>query len=240
MSCRYYLFPRQIIYLFFLLWTYCNVIDSCCREIIRLRGKYRTTSETINKSTIIAIILLILRSFQRKGFKKMEKKYYILQKEAYSIYPQVDCLSVFQAQQISSWKIFSGIKPKLSFRLKKKAKFTDVLSSTAGPFTDFLISSKVKEIIDSSHVMQHQFFEASIKTNDQEYEYYWLHLSQPNLVDALNYEESEFYQTEWEFLNKGPIKIKSYEHYMKLKAKDEDGSFGVSLNQYSVNSYVID
>ena len=67
MSCRYYLFPRQIIYLFFLLWTYCNVIDSCCREIIRLRGKYGTTSETINKSTIIAIILLILRSFQRKG-----------------------------------------------------------------------------------------------------------------------------------------------------------------------------
>ena len=67
MSCRYYLFPRQIIYLFFLLWTYCNVIDFCCREIIRLRGKYRTTSETINKSTIIAIILLILRSFQRKG-----------------------------------------------------------------------------------------------------------------------------------------------------------------------------
>jgi hypothetical protein len=78
----------------------------------------------------------------------MEKTYYILQKEAYSIYPQVDCLSVFQVQQISSWKIFSGIKPKLSFRLKKKAKFTDVLSSTAGPFTDFLISSKVKEIID--------------------------------------------------------------------------------------------
>ena len=70
----------------------------------------------------------------------MEKTYYILQKEAYSIYPQVDCLSVFQAQQISSWKIFSGIKPKLSFRLKKKAKFTDVLSSTAGPFTDFLIN----------------------------------------------------------------------------------------------------
>ena len=67
MSCRYYLFPRQIIYLFFLLWTYCNVIDSCCREIIRLRGKYHTTSETIYKSTIIAIILLILRSFQRKG-----------------------------------------------------------------------------------------------------------------------------------------------------------------------------
>ena len=66
MSCRYYLFPRQIIYLFFLLWAYCNVIDSCCREIIRLRGKYGTTSEAITKSAIIAIILLILRSFLLK------------------------------------------------------------------------------------------------------------------------------------------------------------------------------
>ena len=26
------------------LWAYCNVIDSCCREIIRLRGKYGATS----------------------------------------------------------------------------------------------------------------------------------------------------------------------------------------------------
>ena len=48
MSCRYYLFPRQIISE----W---------------LMGKYSTTSEAITKSTIIAIIPLILRSFQRKG-----------------------------------------------------------------------------------------------------------------------------------------------------------------------------
>ena len=86
MSCRYYLFPiinniyasvlyacylfsRQIIYLFFLLWPYCNVIDSYCREIIRLRGKYGTTSEAITKSAIIAIILLILRSLDKNYAK---------------------------------------------------------------------------------------------------------------------------------------------------------------------------
>lgn len=161
----------------------------------------------------------------------MEKKYYILQKETYSIYPQVDCLSVFQAQQISSWKMFSGVKPTLSFCLKNKAQFTDVLSSTAGPFTDFLVNSKVKDIIDSSHIMQHQFFEATVKNANKDYEYYWLHLSQPNLIEALNYNESEFHQTEWEFINKGPIKIKSFEHYMELKAKDVDGSFGVTLDK---------
>ena len=38
------------------------------RDVAKLsgRGKYRTTSEAITKSTINAIILLILRSFQRK------------------------------------------------------------------------------------------------------------------------------------------------------------------------------
>ena len=44
-----------------------GVFHSGCGEVEWLRGKYRITSEAINKSTIIAIILLILRSFQRKG-----------------------------------------------------------------------------------------------------------------------------------------------------------------------------
>ena len=38
-----------------------------CGEVKWKGRKYRTTSEAINKSTITAIILLILRSFQRKG-----------------------------------------------------------------------------------------------------------------------------------------------------------------------------
>ena len=65
----------------------------------------------------------------------------------------MDCLSVFQAQQITAWNMITAVKPSLKFRLKNKAKLTDVLSSTAGPLTDFLINQKVKEIIDSSHIM---------------------------------------------------------------------------------------
>ena len=42
-------------------------MHSGCGKVEWLRGKYRTTSEAINKSAITAIILLILRSFQRKG-----------------------------------------------------------------------------------------------------------------------------------------------------------------------------
>ena len=44
-----------------------EILHSGCGKVEWLRGKYRTTSEAINKSAITAIILLILRSFQRKG-----------------------------------------------------------------------------------------------------------------------------------------------------------------------------
>ena len=42
-----------------------GIFRSGCGKVEWLRGKYRTTSEAINKSTIIAIYLLILRSFQK-------------------------------------------------------------------------------------------------------------------------------------------------------------------------------
>ena len=43
-----------------------GIFRSGCGKVEWLRGKYRTTSEAITKSTITAIKLLILRSFQRK------------------------------------------------------------------------------------------------------------------------------------------------------------------------------
>ena len=44
-----------------------EILHSGCGEVKWKGREYGTTGEAINKSTIIAIILLILRSFQRKG-----------------------------------------------------------------------------------------------------------------------------------------------------------------------------
>ena len=44
-----------------------GVFHSGCGKVKWKGRKYRTTSEAINKSTITAIILLILRSFQKRG-----------------------------------------------------------------------------------------------------------------------------------------------------------------------------
>ena len=60
-------FPDKSYICSFFCGLICNVIDSCCREIICLRGKYRTTSEAINKSTIIAIKLLTQSTKAAKG-----------------------------------------------------------------------------------------------------------------------------------------------------------------------------
>ena len=46
---------------------YYQLIHSGCGEVKWKGREYGTTSEAITKSTIIAIILLLLRSFQRKG-----------------------------------------------------------------------------------------------------------------------------------------------------------------------------
>ena len=43
-----------------------RINDIVIRYVAKLSGKYDTTSEAITKSTIIAIIILIFRSFQRK------------------------------------------------------------------------------------------------------------------------------------------------------------------------------
>ena len=52
----------------FFIWAYRKVLfDAGCGKVEWLRGKYRTTSEAITKNAIIAIILLILRSFPKKG-----------------------------------------------------------------------------------------------------------------------------------------------------------------------------
>lgn len=160
------------------------------------------------------------------------KQYYILKESQYGGYPKVDCLTIFQAQLIDSRKIYSGIKPTLKFQLKRKnGRMTDVLSTTAGPTTDFLISERLKNIIDRANIMRHQYFDALVINANDEYTYHWLHLSQPELINGLDYKKSIFYQAEWGFDNKKPITIESYGHYESLKTKDNDGSFCVGLDK---------
>lgn len=164
----------------------------------------------------------------------MEQKYYILSnsldtKIVGNDYPQVDCLTMNQAHLITSWQFFEP-KPNLLFQLKKRAKLTDVLNKSAISSTGFLINEQVKSIFDGSNIMRHQYFNAIVINKKNELNYYWLHLTQPELSKHLDYHKTIFYRTEWTFREE-PILIKSYEHYSELKSKDKKASFGIELDK---------
>jgi len=155
-------------------------------------------------------------------------------KETGRTFPQLHCLTQPYAHSMSSWE-FPDFKPKLIFELQKTAKLTDVLSNAAISASGFLISSKVKDILDRFNLMKHKYYDAIIvipKTGET-LNYHWLHLCQPELINQLDYEKSVFYETRWEF-REDIIKLTSYKHYEELKAKDKNAMFGVELDEIFV------
>lgn len=144
-------------------------------------------------------------------------------------YPQVECLSIFQAHLINPWRLFDP-KPKLKFQLKKKAFQTNALLTRAISSKGFLIDRTTLDIFLEFNLMQHQVFEAPVECNGRVLEYYWLHLSEPDLTKQLDYTLSTFYRTEYTFREE-PIILKNYNQYEILKKSDKNASFGVEVDQ---------
>lgn len=150
-------------------------------------------------------------------------------------YPQVDCLTMHQAHLITSWKLFDP-KPNLKFKLKKRALLTDTLKDiTIGGGTGFLINTKTKSIFEKFNIMRHQYFDAFVETQKGDLlTYFWLHLTEPQLTERLNFNKTVFYETEWTFRKK-IITLNSYNHYKELKAKDTEASFGVEIDKIALS-----
>jgi|SRR5690606_22365631 len=149
-------------------------------------------------------------------------------------YPQVDCLTMHQAHLITSWRLFDP-KPNLKFKLKKRALLTDVLNKSAISSAGFLINLKIKKIFDEFNIMRHQYFDVSVEAKNGEIlNYFWLHLTEPQLTEKLDFNKTIFFETEFTF-RKQPILLKSYNHYKDLKEKDLEASFGVELEKIALS-----
>jgi len=94
-------------------------------------------------------------------------------------YPQVDCLTIIQCNILSVWKTYK-VKPHLKFKMKNKAKLTDVLTTTCGPINDYLISPRMKDLLMKYNLMGHQIWDVDLYQNNKILTYYWIHLSQPD------------------------------------------------------------
>ena len=144
-------------------------------------------------------------------------------------YPQTDCLTQIHAHSLSSWE-FPKFEPKIIFKLSKKAILTDFLSNSAIGARGYLVSQKAKEILIEFNLMDYQFYPVIIQTSKGELIYFWLHLTQPDLIHEIDYRKSIFYETKWEF-REDVIQINSYDDYLEKKKLDTKASFGAELDK---------
>lgn len=148
-------------------------------------------------------------------------------------FPQTDSLTVFQAQLITPWHFFDS-KPNLKYKLAKKALLTDVLTNLTSS-SGFLINKKVKSIFEAHKLMRHQYFNAELVAGKDSQLYYFLHLTEPDLSNHIDFESSTF--IEKDYLDEiGEISLESLEHYNELKAKDTMASFSVELKELQLKN----
>ena len=157
-------------------------------------------------------------------------------KKVIGCYPQVDCQTIFQAQLLSPAELMK-CAPKLIFELKRRAQKTDVLATNSGPLTDFLVNDKTFRVFSEFNLMRHQVFDVTVISSKKNNMYHWLHFTQPELSFLLDYQRTEFIETEYGISDVGPIRIESFNHYLELKSKDksEGLAFGVKFNKIALS-----
>jgi len=87
---------------------------------------------------------------------------------------------------------FPDNNPEFIFELDPKAKLTDFISQSIINARGFLISEKVKSILEKFALPQHKFYSAKVFYNGKPIQYYWLHLLD-NLYSEIDYTSSKFY-----------------------------------------------
>ncbi|MBN8785017.1 MAG: hypothetical protein J0G98_18300 [Terrimonas ferruginea] len=90
---------------------------------------------------------------------------------------------------------FPNFIPDLRFIIEDNAILTDVVSPSNLDFaTGLLMNARTREIFSKAKIIPHQFYLATLKTNTQILDYYWLHLISPTL-SIIDFEKSVFLET---------------------------------------------
>lgn len=90
---------------------------------------------------------------------------------------------------------FPDFEPDLVFELEKKAKLTDVISTSNISAKGFLVNEKIKNIFDRFNLMEHKYYPAIVIYKEQKFNYYWLHFkeNESKYLNYIKYNESKFY-----------------------------------------------
>lgn len=167
----------------------------------------------------------------------MEKKYYSIEIEIDrkimgDCYPQIELIEpVHIADSLTPWN-FPKINTPFEITLHKNSKLTDVLNNLQVNSSGFMISKKLKNILDSFTLMNHKYYPVRIKGINESY--YWLHLCDMQLTYNLDYSNTIFFQTKYNSIQ-NEIKLSSFNEYVLLK-NELGTSFGVKLIETTLSN----
>ncbi|MBP3536323.1 MAG: hypothetical protein J6J93_02150 [Muribaculaceae bacterium] len=165
------------------------------------------------------------------------KKYYVIDKTLERVYPQVENVTKKSVSIANIFEPYVNIvdpkKLELKFKLEKRAKLTDVLTTIPSGTFNYLISERAKNVLQTMRISRHVFFDATVMEKDIPHRYSWLHLMKDTeLLASIDYDKSEFRYSEYGLGEGVPIKIDSYAHYKSLEASsDEPTAFDVEMTK---------
>lgn len=162
-------------------------------------------------------------------------KYYLIENDLDNTkvvgreYPQLECNTLGYAHAIPSYGPCK-MQFKLSFDLVKGAKLTDVLSTLAISASGFIISERLRTLLENFKLERHELIPVKIISRNQTYNYYFLHFYGLDMVNCFDYQQSIFRITKWGFKDLGLKKFDSYESYQEyMKEYDKDYSLMTPL-----------
>lgn len=143
-------------------------------------------------------------------------KYYILDIKPEPVFPQIGCINQNEAFKINNEKKLD-YSPKLSFKLEKGAKTTDILSQAEISALGLIINEKVKNIFNHFQLIEHQLFPITLQNISATY--YWLHLiADLEKIDWIDYSQSTFYRNEFGFREEN-LSFSSYDDFAKKRTE---------------------
>lgn len=147
-----------------------------------------------------------------------------------NIYPQTDGLvgkSTFNSN--NSFSIFNHHNLPEKFeaseiiKLSNSANKTDFISSGIISGHGFIISNRVKLLLNEHHIVNHKFYKIPLTHKNKELdEYYWFHMYEPQ-QEYINFRKSKFQVRRFSNIIKDNVEFESVNHYWEQRKKYKPG-----------------
>ncbi len=144
-------------------------------------------------------------------------------KETGKVYPSTETYKDYNFQSYNSVhnlraREFPSFIPDIRFKLSKKAKLCDLLSTSAISVHGLLISERFKVLLEKYQSVPCKYHEASIEVNRTFHQYYFVQYVWNEGINLIDFKESKFRIKKFDEII-SPIQINNYED-LRLKQKE--------------------